>query len=419
MTAWQIVVTVILLAAFVPLLFWWTLWFILALLAWPASRADDSPAAPPPPGSILVDILIPAHNEELLLPRLLESLAKQAAQSTVGQVLVVADHCTDATAQIARSAGAQVLIRHSGPRGKPAALRDGLALLARRDNPASRAILILDADCTASANLLARTAAALAAGARVTQAAYLLDAGAARLHSAAAIAFGLKNVIRPRAMARLGIPTQLFGTGMCFRADLLAKINFENHLTEDLAISHDLLMAGIDPVFLPDAFVRSPLPEQRSAMSTQKMRWEAGQMRTWSKLPVMLLTLLVRGRLRAAIALADWSAPPVAMALLYVLGVAFADGVAVGLAWSPAWTLWIPLICIALLAGYVLIGGFQISGAAAVGRLFWALPRFLFWKCLLYGRMVLGHGPTAWERTPRGSEGEVPASRVSRVKGAL
>ena len=293
----------------------------------------------------------------------------------IGRILVVADHCSDATAQLARQWGADVLERDSGPRGKPAALRDGLAWLKSKSTllPTQRAVLILDADCTLSTNLVERIHAVVASGKPVVQASYLLDCDSDRgergsgggLHIPARIAFALKNVIRPRGMLQLGIPTQLFGTGMCFRADILDNITFDDHLTEDLAISHDLLLAGIAPTLVPDAIVRSPLPAERRAMTTQKLRWETGQVYTWTKLPGMLALLLSRGRFRSAAALLDWSAPPVAMAVMYWMALSFAFVWCAFIHWTSPRLLLVPIATIALLATYVFAGARKSPESAA------------------------------------------------------
>jgi len=418
MTNLQLTLTLVSTLLLVPPLIWWLPWlFYVLLAALPTRPARQTKLHTTDP--ITIDILIPAHNEEILLPRLLETLRLQTAHNRIGRVLVIADHCTDRTASLARQAHADVLERSSGPRGKPAALRDGLAWLAQKAQLplTQRAVMILDADCTVSPNLLEQTVRAFDTGAKVTQAAYILDeshstlrTSGKKLHSAATIAFALKNWIRPRGMNVLSIPTQLFGTGMCFRADVLSTIHFEDHLTEDLAISYDLLNADISPRFLAAALVRSPLPDDRAAMSTQKLRWETGQVHTWTKLPAMLFGLrgkrglLIRGKLRGAIAVLDWSAPPLAMAVLYWLGVSFAVGMGVAVDWVSSWVLLISAIAIASLVAYVLIGGMQISGAAAVGRLFLAVPRFFFWKLFLYSQMLAGRGPRSWQRTPRPSE---------------
>mgnify|MGYP001553603659 FL=1 len=174
MTHVRLILTLAYCLLLAPLAVCWGLWAFFALLALlpsPARMPRDGAGR----GGTPIDILIPAHDEELLLPRLLESLAGQSAAGTArrGRLLVIADHCSDATATLARQAGADVLERSSGPRGKPAALRDGLALLA--SGPSDRAVLILDADCTVSPNLLEALAAALDACAPVAQAAYLCD----------------------------------------------------------------------------------------------------------------------------------------------------------------------------------------------------------------------------------------------------
>src|SRR4051812_19711802 len=54
-------------------------------------------------------VLIPAHNEERVIGRGLESIRADARAGDV--ILVVADRCTDKTAAIARRFGALVLVR--------------------------------------------------------------------------------------------------------------------------------------------------------------------------------------------------------------------------------------------------------------------------------------------------------------------
>ncbi|HET7639397.1 MAG TPA: glycosyltransferase family 2 protein, partial [Ktedonobacteraceae bacterium] len=50
-------------------------------------------------------ILIPAHNEEVLLPGLIDSLAALVYPKDKYTVYVVADNCTDETARLARETG--------------------------------------------------------------------------------------------------------------------------------------------------------------------------------------------------------------------------------------------------------------------------------------------------------------------------
>ncbi len=375
-----------------------------------------------------------------MLPRLLETLRNQTVSGSVRRVLVVADHCSDSTAEVARRGGAEVLERSSGPRGKPAALRDGLAWLKEMDmadggqanysndatkhscpvgppsaghgtqpsSPMQRAVLILDADCTVSANFVEEIVRAMEGGdgAAVVQSAYRLESALSpqKMGTPATIAFALKNVVRPTGMGRLGIPTQLFGTGMCFRAEVLEKLTFEDHLTEDLKISHDLLVAGIYPVFVGEAVVSSPLPAERKAMTTQKMRWETGQIQTWAKLPRIVWRLARRGRVAGIVALMDWSAPPVAMAGAYWFLLTVLTGLCVYFSVARVGVLIVPAVCGGMLFVYVVAGALQASGVAATVKLFLATPRFALWKLSLYVRMIRGGGARTWERTERGAE---------------
>ena len=77
-----------------------------------------------------VGVVVPAHNEETLLPACLAALGRPA--SSVGMpvfVLVVADTCTDRTAAVARACGAQVIA--IGARNVGAARAAGMAELLR------------------------------------------------------------------------------------------------------------------------------------------------------------------------------------------------------------------------------------------------------------------------------------------------
>ena len=72
-------------------------------------------------------IVIPAHDEEAVIERTIRNTMRQAG--TAALMLVVADNCTDRTAELARAAGASVLERNDPEhRGK------GFALAAAREH---------------------------------------------------------------------------------------------------------------------------------------------------------------------------------------------------------------------------------------------------------------------------------------------
>jgi len=70
-----------------------------------------------------IGILVPAHNEELLLGGVLDELRALDYPSDSCRSFVIADNCTDGTAQVAREHGAEVLERtNTEQRGKGYAL---------------------------------------------------------------------------------------------------------------------------------------------------------------------------------------------------------------------------------------------------------------------------------------------------------
>src|SRR5438477_752465 len=67
--------------------------------------------------------LVPAHNEELLIESCVRSLVGLRYPAEQIDLCVIADNCTDATAQRARAAGARCLERNDPARpGKPRAI---------------------------------------------------------------------------------------------------------------------------------------------------------------------------------------------------------------------------------------------------------------------------------------------------------
>lgn len=94
--------------------------------------------------STQLHVVVPAHNEEALLPRALDALNTSAAEAGCQlSVLVVADSCTDATEATARAHGADVLPVRLGRVG--AARHAGFARL-RATAPQAAWLATTDAD---------------------------------------------------------------------------------------------------------------------------------------------------------------------------------------------------------------------------------------------------------------------------------
>lgn len=109
-------------------------------LAWLRST-DPDPITDHP--RVHVTVLVPAHNEENALPVTLGALARQ--DRPPDRVIVVADNCTDRTAEIARDLGHETFETVDNVHKKGGALNQALRLLLPTMDPRD-AVLVMDAD---------------------------------------------------------------------------------------------------------------------------------------------------------------------------------------------------------------------------------------------------------------------------------
>jgi len=86
-----------------------------------------------------IDCIIPARDEALTVA---DNVTAALGCEYVREVIVVDDGSTDGTADIAREAGAKVIVREGSPGSKAHAMDDGVA------STDAEGILFVDADCT-------------------------------------------------------------------------------------------------------------------------------------------------------------------------------------------------------------------------------------------------------------------------------
>ncbi len=224
-----------------------------------------------------VAIIVPAHNESVGIIRTIKSILPQLKHSD--QLIVIADNCSDDTANIASDLGAKVVIRKSETlRGKGYALDFGLKYL--ETNP-PQVVIMIDADCTISENGIAALTHACITHKRPIQALDLMlsPPNAGLKTKIAEFAWLVKNQVRPLGFKVLGLPCQLMGTGMAFLWEDISNISLATgHIAEDMKLGIDL--CGIDkaPLFFPQACVSSYFPVTQSAAKTQRARWEHGHL---------------------------------------------------------------------------------------------------------------------------------------------
>jgi cellulose synthase/poly-beta-1,6-N-acetylglucosamine synthase-like glycosyltransferase len=266
-----------------------------------------------------IAVLMPAHNESLVLAQTIQSILPQL--NNHDEFLVVADNCTDDTAAIARSLGAKVVERTNlNERGKGFALDFGIQHLT--NNP-PKVVLIIDADCIVTNGSIDKLVQACVLYQRPIQALYLMQSQPnpslkARI---AEFAWIVKNKVRPLGSKSLGMPCQLMGTGMAFLWEDIANINIASgHIVEDMKLGIDLARVNKAPLFLAEALVTSVFPPTEDATNTQRARWEHGHLSViMSEAPSLFFEAIKTKNLQMLGLTCDLIVPP--LAVLTLLGV--------------------------------------------------------------------------------------------------
>jgi cellulose synthase/poly-beta-1,6-N-acetylglucosamine synthase-like glycosyltransferase len=356
------------------------------LPAKPAFRATSTanPARP-------LAVIVPAHNEEILVARAVKSLLAAAHPGV--RIYVVAHNCSDGTAARAQLSGAEVLVYNDPTaRGKGFALRYGFrqALAA-----GAGAVMVVDADSIVSANTISVVEEAFAAGGRVLQCRYEMfsttDKSSTRL---SALAFRGFNVVRPRGRERLGFSAGILGNGFAILRPVLEAIPYDAFsVVEDLEYHLHLVMAGERVRYLDEALISADFPESRAGESVQRSRWEGGRIltaRTWA-LPI--LAKVLRGRLRLLEPLCDLTGLPLAYGVFVLL-----------LALLPplAWLRWYASVSIAIVLAHVLVAAWAGPDFVGTLKLLLLVPYYILRKLAMIPGVLRGSSAkAAWVRTER------------------
>lgn len=342
-------------------------------------------------------ILVPAHDEERVIGRLLDSLARLRYPAGLFDVHVVADNCSDGTAAIAASRAVHVHERRApSARGKGQALR---WLLDRISDQPCDAYVIIDADSIVSPDFLLAVNARLDQGSPVVQGHYgVLNADESWVAGLRALAFFLVQYTRRQGLAALGASAGLAGNGMAFAAELQDIHEWDAFgLTEDLEFHLRLVERGVRVAFAPEAVVLSEMPTSLGQARSQNVRWERGRLAlARAHVPRLLAAgLMGRDRVRLSAAM-ELLVPPQSVQVVLALA-ALAASLALG---SP-----VPIaLALAVLAGQVayVVGG--LARAHVPLRLWVVLayvPIYACWKGWVYLRALFALRPLAWVRTPR------------------
>ena len=387
-----------------------SLYLLILAIASSAYRPHTARRSEAPRSRLVV--IVPAHDEEHLVGRCVESLLTQSYPRDLYRVIVIADNCSDTTEPTAKATGAEVMVRvDPDARGKGRALRWAMDRLLEAPNPPD-AVVVVDADSVADRDLLSALETELSLGHSVVQADYtlLVDESSSSRNKLIAAGFLLFHRVRFSGRARLGMAANLVGNGM-----LLSRNVLETHPwsaftgVEDLEYSINLRLGGIRPWFAHAGLVSGPGPATRAGETRQRLRWEGGRFhvvrtRLWT-LGRAAVTRRDAGLLDSAL---DLATPPLGVLCVATIFGVILVAAAAATRIVPAWALVPWALALLALPAYVVIGLRAALAPAYVWRVVLRAPFYLGWKVVTYARLAHGFDVNRWDRSDRVREARRP-----------
>lgn len=238
-------------------------------------------------------LITAAHNEEAVIRYHIESLKKLNYPKELYDIYIIADNCTDGTAEVARAEEVSVYERYSSQRGKGFALEWMFAQLFQMEKQYD-AVCLFDADNVVSSNFLLEMNAKLKQGFLSIQG-YLDTKNPSDSWVTACYATAYWSMNRMWQLARynLGLSNALGGTGLCIDYQTLKKFGWgATCLTEDLEFTMKLLLNGIRTAWAHDCKVYDEKPVYFSQTWRQRTRWLQGH---WDVALRYMIPLIKKG----------------------------------------------------------------------------------------------------------------------------
>ena len=224
--------------------------------------------------------IIPAHNEEKVVSNLIESLKNQTYDKDLYDIYVIADNCTDNTANVARRAGAIVLERFD-----PAHKTKGYALqwfLKQKieENADYDAFFVFDADNIVDKDFIVNMNKKLCQGEDVVQGYRDIKNPTDNWITAGyALFYWTMHRLYHLARYNVGLSTLLNGTGFMVRFDVVKPEGWQTEtLTEDIEFSLKRIIKGKKLGWAIDAIVYDEQPTSFKQSWSQRSRWTVGHM---------------------------------------------------------------------------------------------------------------------------------------------
>ncbi len=224
--------------------------------------------------------IIPAHNEENVIEELIESLKKQDYPKDLFDIYVIADNCTDNTAQVSKNAGAIVYERFDSEKKTKGYALDWFLKQKIKEDAQYDAFCIFDADNIVDKNFIKNMNKKLCQGEEVVQGYRDIKNPTDNWITAGyAIFYWTMNRFYHLARYNIGLSPLINGTGFMVKFDVVKPNGWDTKtLTEDIEFSLKRIIKGKRLGWATDAIVYDEQPLGFMQSWKQRTRWTVGHM---------------------------------------------------------------------------------------------------------------------------------------------
>ena len=233
-------------------------------------------------------VLIAARNESAVIAQLIESVRAQDYPADLVDIYVVADNCTDNTAEVATAAGATVYVRENKEKvGKGYALNYLLGKIKEEHEDAGYdGYFVFDADNLLDSRYITEMNKVFTNGYQaVTSYRNSKNFGDNWITAGYGMWFLRESEYLNAPRHYLGTSCAVSGTGFLFSNELLEKNGGWNYflLTEDLQFTADMVAQGEKIGYCSSAIIYDEQPRGFRQSIVQRSRWVKGYMQVIAK----------------------------------------------------------------------------------------------------------------------------------------
>lgn len=303
-------------------------------------------------------VLISARNEENVIATLVDSIHHQDYPQDMVDVYVIADNCTDKTAEAAQNAGAAVFIRNDMEKvGKGYALDYAInRIFDEHGRDFYDGFFVFDADNILDTNYISAMNRTFSDGHRIiTSYRNSTNYGTNWITAGYALWYIRESRFLNHSRMLLGSGCAISGTGFLVHKEVIQRVGGWKYflLTEDIEFSIANAMNGEKIAFCSDAILYDEQPQTFKQSWTQRLRWARGFLQVFRKYGIKLIGNMFGKNKNTCYDMCMTILPSIFVTM--IVAVMNAAAITVGVCMGEDWTSIVVSLCQWIAGAYLMI----------------------------------------------------------------